>query len=189
VKGSIVRALIAALVDRHLAKEVAARVGPEAQALFAEPPLPTMWVDALHSNEIYQAILEEVGPVQLRAIAREAIAKGLAPLLRGTVERVLAIFGVSPATLLSRIDRAAGGTSRGMAYRYEVIDDSSGVFDLEFPALTGVPLGPFVASAGGLELIFELCHARGTFGDPEPVPNGRNNHMRYRVAWKSVTRG
>ena len=188
VKGSIIRALVAVLADRRLLDPVGERVSPAARALLVEPPLQTMWVDARISIEIYQAILEVAGPDQLRAISRESIARGLVPLLRTTIERVLAVFGASPAMLLARLDRAAGGTSKGMVYRYTPIDDTSGDFDMEIPALTDVPLGPFVSTGGALELIFEMCGARGVFSEPRMVPNGKNNRMYYRVAWRPVTR-
>lgn len=188
VKGSIIRALVAVLGDRHLLSVVGERLSPAARALLLDPPLQTMWIDAGLGIEIYQAILETAGPEQLRAISRESINRGLLPLLRATIERVLAIFGASPAILLARLDRAAAGTSRGMVYRYTPIDESSGDFDMEIPGLTDVPLGPFVSTAGALELIFEMCGARGAFSEPEMVPNGKNNRMRYRVAWRPVTR-
>ncbi|MEO7327383.1 MAG: hypothetical protein ABI193_02310 [Minicystis sp.] len=188
VKGSIIRPLIAVITGRGLLDAVAARVSPETRVILREPPLFTAWIDVRNSIEIYQAVLEIVGADQLRAIGREAIAQGLMPLLRSTIERVLAVFGVSPASLFARLDRAAGGTSRGMLYRYVPIDETSGDFDLEIPALTDVPLGPFVSTGGALELIFELCKVRGTLSEPRMVPNGRNNRMRYRVTWRSSTR-
>ncbi len=188
VKGSIIRPLIAVIAGRGLLDAVAARVSPETRAILEEPPLFTAWIDARNGIEIYQAVLEIAGADQLRAISRESIARGIMPLLRSTIERVLAVFGVSPASLFARLDRAAGGTSRGMLYRYVPIDDTSGDFDLEIPAMTDVPLGPFVSTGGALELIFELCRVRGTLSEPRMVPNGRNNRMRYRVSWRSATR-
>jgi hypothetical protein len=188
VKGSIIRALVAVLANRGLIAAVGERVSPAARALLLDPPLQTMWVDASVSVEIYQAILEIAGADQLRAISREAINRGLLPLLRATIERVVAVFGASPAMMLSRLDRAAGGTSRGMVYRYTPIDDTSGDFDMEIEGLTDVPLGPFVSTGGALELIFELCGARGAFSEPQMVPNGKNNRMHYRVTWRPVTR-
>ena len=188
VKGSVIGSLVAAIAAHGLRDAVAARVSPAACALITEPPLPTMWVDARVSNELYQAVYEIAGADQLRRITREAIARGVAPLLRATIARVLAIFGTSPATLLARMDLAAAGTSRGLIYRYEPIDDTSGRFEIEYPSLTDVPLGPFVATGGGLELVFEMCGARGSFSDPELVLNGRKNRMRYLVTWRPVTR-
>ena len=184
IKGSILRPLILTLASRNLIDPVAARVSPAARAILLDPPVFTEWLDARLSIEIYQAVLEVAGADQLRAIGRESIARGIMPLLRSTIERVLAVFGVSPATLFARLDRAAGGTSRGMVYRYTPIDDCSGEFDLEIPALSDVPLGPFVSTGGGLELIFELCGTRGTISEPRLVDNGRNNRMRYQVSWR-----
>jgi hypothetical protein len=188
VKGSIVRSLVAAIAAHGHTAAVSARVSPAARALLTEPPLPTMWVDGRLSLELYQAVYETAGADQLRRISREAIERGVLPLLRSIIERVLAIFGTSPATLLSRLDRAAAGTTRGLVYRYEPIDETSGRFEIEYPSLTDVPIGPFVATGGALELIFEMCGTRGVFSDPEMVPNGRRNRMRYAVSWRTVTR-
>jgi hypothetical protein len=188
VKGSIVRSLVAAIAAHGQRDAVAARVSPAARALLTDPPLPTMWIDGRLSLELYQAVYDAAGAEQLRRISREAIERGVVPLLRSIIERVLAIFGTSPATLLSRLDRAAAGTTRGLVYRYEAIDDTSGRFEIEFPSLTDVPFGAFVATGGALELVFELCGVRGTFSEPEMVLNGRKNRMRYTVMWRTVTR-
>lgn len=189
VKGSIVRALVSALSEQGLRDAVLTHVSPQARLLLLDPPVATMWIDARLQNEIYQAILELVGADKLRRINRTAVERGLSPLLRATAERVLRIFGATPAALLSKLDRVGGSTARGVVYHYEVISAGSGHFDVEYPTLQDVPLGPFIATGGALELVFELCTVRGSFGDPVVVPNGKNNRMRFLVSWRDVTRG
>jgi hypothetical protein len=167
--------------------DVSARVSAASQALLRDPPLQTEWIDARLSIEIYQAGLEVAGNDKLRQISKDAIQGGLAPLLQQTIERVLAIFGASPASLLSRFDRVAGTTARGVVYRYAPLQERSGIFEMELRWLRDVSPGIFVATSGSMELVFDLCQVKGTFSDPEMVPNGRNNRMRYAVSWWPVT--
>lgn len=189
VKGSMVRSVAAVLAQRGLRDAVTGRVGPEARALLLDPPLPTQWVDARVFNQIYDALYELLGAERLRTLNKEAVEHGLGPLLRATAERVLRIFGASPATLFSKLDRVAGSTARGVTYHYEVVDAKSGLFDVEYPSLTDVPLGPFVATGGALEMIFDMCGVQGSIGDAEWVPNGRRNRVRFKVSWREPRRG
>ena len=184
VKGSVVRAVVLTLGSHGLREAVLARVTPAAAELVRDPPLPTMWVDARPHNEIYQALLEVVGAERLRALNREAVERDVSPLLRGAAMRVLRIFGMSPATLLSKLDRVSGTTARGVIYRYTPIDGASGWFEVDYPTVQTVPLGAFVATGGALTLVFEMCGVKGTFGEPEWVANGQRNRARFAVAWE-----
>lgn len=183
VKGSMVRAFVQSLTDHGLRDKVMVRVTPEAAALIREPPVATMWVDGRLHNEILQAILELVGPERLRTINRDAVARGVNPLLRATAMRLLRIFGTSPSTLLSKLDRVGGSTARGVVYGFTPTGAASGWFEVSYPGLATVPLGAFVATGGGLVLIFEMCGVQGSFGEPEWVANGRRNRARYSVSW------
>ena len=78
--------------------------------------------------------------------------------------------------------------SRGVVYRYESLSETSGRFDIEYPGLSDVPLGPFVATGGALELIFDICGVQGTIDGLSYVPNGRNNRVRYEVNWRAGRR-
>ena len=188
VKGSVVRAIVTLLTEHGLQDEMIRQVSPRAAALIVEPPLPTMWVDARDSNDIYQALHDLVGPERLRRLNHDAIERGVSPLLKAAAEGVLRIFGASPGALLSKLDRVGGSTARGVVYHYVEIDAHSGHFDIEYPALRDVPVGPFVATGGALELVFDMCRVRGMFGEPVFVPNGRNNRMRFLVSWREITR-
>lgn len=189
VKGSVVRAVVTVLTEHGFRDAVSSRVSPGARVLLVDPPLATMWSDARLHNEILQALLDVAGADRLRRINRVAIDRGVSPLLRATAERVLRIFGASPAALLSKLDRVAGTTARGVVYHYAEINAGSGHFEVEYPTLRDVPLGPFVATGGALELVFDLCGVRGSFGEPVLVANGRHNRMRFVVSWRDVTRG
>lgn len=184
VKGSMFRSVAVALVGHPARATIVAGVGPEARALLDDPPLPTAWLDARLINDLYQVMYERLGEAELRRINYEAAARGVSPLVRGAVERLLRVFGASPATLLSKFDRVAGTTSRGVVYRYEALSETSGRFDIEYPGLSDLPLGPFVATGGALELIFDICGVQGTIDGLSYVPNGRNNRVRYEVNWR-----
>jgi len=183
VKGSMVRAVAATLSEHGLRDRIVAAVSSHAAALLLDPPLPTEWLDARLLNEIYEAVRGDVGDAELRKLNRETMRRGLSPLIRAAAESLLRTFGASPATLLGRLERVAGTSARGVVYHYEPLDESSGHFDMELPTLRDVPLGPFVALAGALEDVFDLCNVKGTIDAPEVVPNGRQNRARSRVSW------
>lgn len=182
-KGSVVRSMAATLGEHGLLDGIAAAVSPAARAMLLDPPLPTAWIDGRVVNEVYEAILQLHGADVLRRMNRQAIERGVSPLIRGAAESVLRIFGASPATLLSRLGRVGGTMARGVTYRYDAESDTSGVFEIEYPGLVDVPLSASIATVGGLELVFEMCSTRGTFGPPELVANGRNNRVRFAVSW------
>lgn len=188
VKGSMVRSLAAVLGERGLRDSLAERVSPAARGLLHDPPLPTEWIDARLFNEIYEALYQRVGAEELRRLNRDAVDRGVSPYVRAAAESLLRVFGVSPAALLGRLERVAGTTGRGVVYRYEPIDDTSGTFEIEYPALRDVPLGPFVATSGALESLFELCGTTGRIDAPEVVPNGRQNCVRFQVSWRAPRR-
>lgn len=185
VKGSVVRSLVLTLAQHGLSGAVASKVGADARALVEAPPVSTEWVDARLHNQIYVAIAELYGDERLRALNREATERGVSQILRGTIEGILRMFGVSPPTLLSRLDRVAGTTSRGVLYRYTTTAATQGHFEIEYPTLTQVPMAPFVATAGALELVFDFCGVRGSIDHPVVIDNGRHNRVRFTVAWSS----
>ncbi len=185
-RGSVVRSLAATLVEHHLLDEIAATVSPAARSMLREPPLPTEWIDGRVLNEIFEAILRVHGADLLMRLNRQSIERGVSPLIRGAAESVLRVFGVSPATLLSRLGRVGGTMSRGVVYHYDALTETSGSFEIEYTNLVDVPLGASIASVGGLELIFDMCSVRGSFGAPEVVANGRRNRVRFPVSWRPL---
>lgn len=96
------------------------------------------------------------------------------------------MFGVSPATLLSRMGRVGGTMSRGVVYHYVAESETSGTFDVEYVELVDVPLAASIATAGALDMVFDMCSVRGTFGPPEVVLNGRRNRVRFAVSWRAA---
>lgn len=185
-KGSVVRSLAAPLGEHRLLDGIAASVSPAAARMLRDPPLATEWIDGRVLNEIFEAILLLHGADLLRRLNRQSIERGVTPLLRGAAESVLRVFGVSPATLLSKLGRVAGTTSRGVNYHYEAESETAGTFDIEYPGLVDVPLGPSIATVGALDLIFDMCSVRGSFSAPEVVPNGRRNRVRFAVSWRAA---
>jgi hypothetical protein len=178
------RGLCAVILAQGMHEQVLARVDPATRAMMLDPPPATTWIDAHRLMDVDQVLLELRGAAVLRQMTRRAAEEGMLPVLRGTVEGLLRLFGASPASLFSRVGRFAGSTARGIEYRYIVTSETSGLLELEHVGLTNVPRGPLVATAGGLEYIFELCGVRGTISDPEMVDNGRANICRYQVAWR-----
>jgi hypothetical protein len=188
VKGSLVRSLVVTIHEHGLRDAVLARVSPAAAALVRDPPLATMWVDGPVFNEILQALYEIEGAERLRHLNREAVERGLSPLLRATVPGLLRLFGTSPATLLSRLDRLGATSSRGFTARYLPSTPTAGSLEMAFPSLRDVPIGAFVATGGALKLVFELCGVPGTLGEPVWVDEQRRNAMRFAVAWLAARR-
>jgi hypothetical protein len=184
-KGSMARSMAQALAEHRLLDSVAAAVSPAARAMLLDPPLPTVWIDGRILNQVYEAILELHGADVLRRLNRQAVERGVSPLIRGAAESVLRVFGVSPATLLSRLGRVGGTIARGVTYRYDVDTETSGVFEIEYPMLVDVPVAASIATVGGLDLVFDMCSVRGSFGPPEVVENGRNNRVRFPVSWRA----
>lgn len=185
VKGFMVRSIVTVLLRHGLRDQVVARVGPRAAALIEDPPLATEWLDVVPHNEILQALFELLGSEKLRALNREAVELGVSPLVKGAAMSVLRVFGTSPATLLARFDRVSGTTARGILYRWTPAGENGGSLEIAYPGLQNVPLGPLVATAGALSIIFELCGVReGTIGDPEWVSSTVRNRARYPVSWR-----
>ncbi len=184
VKATLFRGLCSVLALQGLEAAVLEQVPPETRALMVDLPPATTWLDARRIIDLQSAILALKGPSGLRQIARRGVEQSVIPIVRGTVERVLRVFGISPATVLARMGVLAASTSRGVEYRYTPTSETSGVLELEHVGLRDVPEAPLIATAGGLEGMFELCGVRGTVSDPVMVDNGRGDTCRYTVSWR-----
>jgi hypothetical protein len=183
-KATMFRGLCTVVAAHGLREQLLAHVGPETRALILDLPPATTWLDARHLIEVDQALLELRGPVVLRQLTRQAAELGLAPVLRGAAESLLRLFGASPASIFARTGRLTGTTSRGVEYRYSPTSETSGVLELEHVGMTRVPMGPLVATAGGLEYVFDLCRVKGSISDPVMVNNGLDNTCRYHIGWQ-----
>jgi hypothetical protein len=184
VKAFNLRGLVAVLRRDALLASVCEKVSPATRVMIDEPPAANGWLDAAVLNEVYAVILREHGDAELRRLVRDSLEQGALVFLRPAVEAVLRLFGVHPATIFSRIQMFAGPNSRG--YEWEFVSEGAtrGVVRLTLPNERDVPRAAFVATAGVLEAILELCSTKGRVHDPEMIANGYGNAARLRVEWE-----
>lgn len=184
VKAFNLRALVAVLRRDGLLGAVSEHVTPATRAVLDDLPGPNAWLDASVLNEVYAAVLARRGEDELRRVVRASMDQGVMVMLRPALEAVLRLFGVNPATVLSRIQFFAGPNSRGYEWTFASEGAQAGIVRLALPNESDVPFAAFVAAAGVLEMAFELCRTTGTVERPRVVADGRGNAATIRVTWQ-----
>jgi hypothetical protein len=184
IKASMFRGYLAAVDKAGLRDQVRALVSKQTQALMDLPPPISEWLGYEPTDELVIAIDALGGAAEVRALSRRAVLEGMAPFMRSVVQGFLSLFGVSPASLFSRMPQLTGTVSRGIEYGYTEESAHSGTLVVRYPSRHDVPLCVFVAVAGTLESIYDVCDAHGTVSAPEVIAEPAANAARFHLRWR-----
>jgi hypothetical protein len=183
VKGSFLRGYCTALKNLGWYPLVMRRGSPECREALETPPPSSSWVDYAPVEETLRIIESERGLNAVRKLGHDAVAAGVAPFMQTLVQGLLRLFGVSPASFFSHLQRAAAQTLRGVEHSYAPVSDYSGIVTIALPERQDVPAAVWYSSAGGLEIVFETCSVTGHVQDPVVVSD---NAAQFRVTWRGA---
>jgi hypothetical protein len=181
-KASLLRARQETLRRLGRLAELRVALPAESRRWLTDPPLASTWIDSRILFELDHAIYRRFGPDVTRQVGEESLRGDVVGVLRFTAEATLRLFGVSPATLLTHFDRLARTTIRGTVFQYTAESPRAGVLLQRYLRGEGCPYGAWLASTGGMRLVFEMTGCRsGTISDPEVLPG--QSAARYRFTW------
>jgi hypothetical protein len=128
-------------------------------------------------------VCDVLGDDSLEELAAMTVRRSVGPLLRTAVEGTLRLFGTSPLSLFSRLDKLTGSTVRGIAFSWEAVGPRSGITTVTYPDSRDVPISTFVAMRAGFINVFELCGSTGTVRFTERVDSPPRNTARFAITW------
>ena len=165
--GAVYRITADFLEKRGLKNEVMAQLTPGSRKLVEKPPFPFSWHDSAALEEIEQ-VLHARSP-QLAADLGYAAADYLSSTLIAPVFKMaVTLFGKTPDALFQNLDRFYSMVVRGFSFRYEAGSESSGTVFVQISG--GRPHESlFQQIRGNLKVMYDLCGATGTIGEPSVV--------------------
>jgi hypothetical protein len=186
VKGAFLRGYRAALESLGLYSKVIERSSPRVRDALQTPPPTSAWVEYALCEEILRIVEGERGMIGVRKLGHDGVTAGVAPFMQVFVQGLLRLFGISPATIFTHMNRVAGQTTRGLHYTYVPTSESAGVITVALPSRKAGQVDPTVwyASAGGLEIVFETCNVTGHVQEPIVAKDGVGNSAQFRVSWR-----
>jgi hypothetical protein len=185
VKAAYLSALSTTLKKVGVLADVIEHASARTRDALENPPPPSVWIDYGICVEVYRIVGELRGRPAIRSVMREATYAGIAPFKQVFVQGLLRLFGVSPATLFTHMNKLAGQSSRGGEFVYTPTSDSSGVMTVTMPDEKDVDPSVWYASAGGFDVVFETCNVIGTVLDPTYRTDGPSNCAEFRLSWRN----
>jgi hypothetical protein len=184
VKGAFLRGYALALKRLGMWSLVFDRGSPQLRDALQSPPPTSTWIDYRVCEEILLIVQADRGMSSVRRLGHDAVTAGVAPFMQNFVQGVLRVFGVSPASMFGLMNKVSGQTTRGIEHSYVPTSEHSGVHTVNIPSWREVESVVWYSSAGGLEIVFDVCHVLGTVQDPIVVDNGLGNRAEFRVSWR-----
>jgi len=166
-KASIFRGFVVAIEKEGLLEPVRARVSAETRGFIDSPPPASTWMPSWPSEQIAEAVTEIAGVQRWRRIAylRHARRRGAAAA-RGH-RGLLATVSVRSPRRCFRACSTHAVEHQGIDYQFTSTGEREGEMIVTYPHRRDLPMSTYFAVAGALEVVFELCGARGTIDDPE----------------------
>jgi len=165
--GLSVRCGIDFIKDLGLTAKVRADASPATQQALDNPPAKLGWHDATVLDELETLLLKHGGReacVDLGHYAGVSLGGGIVKPVLGFA---LQIFGTTPQTIFSNLDRFYSIVTRGLHYQFESISEKSGRLILTADG-DNPPPALFDVCRGNLIYLLDLTGVTGTI-DPYEV--------------------
>jgi hypothetical protein len=163
--GAVYRITFDFLRERSLVDGLKEKLSPASLRVLEKPPFPFSWQDAAPLEEI-ERILYAQSP-ELAADLGFAAAKFLSGNIVAPVFKMaMALFGGTPDTIFSHLDRFFSMVVRGFTFRYERDGAKEGRV---VAVIAGGEVHPavFQQLKGNLAMMYGICGARGTVAEPK----------------------
>lgn len=182
--GAAVRSAIEFIGQKGLTERIRAEASPAALAAMDKMPSMMTWQDSPVLDELETLLAKHAGRDACMELglfaARKLGGSVVAPVLRFALQ----LFGNTPKTLFSNLDRFYPMVTRGLSYGYEPVSESEGVVVLNAEG-PDVPPALFDVTRGNLMYMMELTGSSGTVAPP--VVKSTDAHrtvVHYPVRWE-----
>jgi hypothetical protein len=159
--GLSVRCGIDFIKDRGLAEKVRADASPAVQQALDNPPPKLSWQDAAVLDELETLLLKHGGReacVDLGHYAGVSLGGGI---VKPVLSFALQIFGTTPQTIFSNLDRFYSIVTRGLHYEFQPVSEKSGTVILTADGKNPPP-ALFDVCRGNLTYLLDLASVTGT---------------------------
>ena len=165
--GLSVRCGIDFIAERGLTEKVRADASPTARQALDNPPAKLGWCDAMVLDELETLLLKHGGRqacVDLGHYAGVSLGGGI---VKPVLSFALHIFGTTPQTIFSNLDRFYSIVTRGLHYEFEPVSEKSGTVVLTAEGKNPPP-ALFDVCRGNLVYLLDLAGVSGTI-EPHQV--------------------
>ena len=183
VKGSLLRGFLDALAKENVRDKVLERATNSTRELVASLPPASSWVDGDVMFDLNRATLELLGADALERLTLAGNRAALSKAMTFAVESLMRLFGVSPATVFSRMNQMASSTTRGLDYQWTSTGARAGSLRITFVNATDIPAAAWISIRGGLRLVFDYCKLDGKIAPHALLPGARGNASDFALQW------
>jgi hypothetical protein len=164
-------------------RSVLAAIPAETRPMLDDPPHGTEWIDIVHNLNLFRTYDAMGGPGAVRAMVYETTRDSSFFMVRPVVQMALSVFGMTPATLLSRAELFLRFNVRGQRFHFAPSGPRSGTIEIR---LVGEhpPRAFFDAWAGIATYVFEVCGTKGTAEVREVEDEGTDGLGWLDLAWE-----
>jgi hypothetical protein len=163
--GLSVRCGIDFIAEKGLTAKVRADASPAAAAALDHPPPKLGWQDATVLDELETLLAKHGGReacVDLGHYAGVSLGGGIVKPVLGFA---LQMFGTTPQTIFTNLDRFYSIVTRGLHYRYEPLSEKSGTILLTAEG-ANPPAALFDVCRGNLVYLLDLTGVAGKIDPP-----------------------
>src|SRR3954469_21663872 len=132
--GAIIQGYLKTIDRMGLRAEVRERVSERTRGVMDKPPLVVSMVSGTVLDDMMVAVTAVRGIDAVREIAARSMADSLGVVLKTLLTNTLRLFGRSPRTIFERLGTLSAPMIRGLDFKYQPLDDTSGLVSIDFPA-------------------------------------------------------
>lgn len=183
IKGTVWNGRLRAAAEHLPLRELRGAVSDTTRKLIDDPPPASSWVPGQALVELDAAIYDLRGSDICARCSRDTSTVAGTTVLRTMAEGMLRLFGMSPATLFSRMSQVASTSVRGVEYEYTPSGPTSGRMTIRYVHCRNVPYSVFISISGGMGAIFSFLGIKGHVSPPEISPLAPRNAASVSLRW------
>lgn len=161
IKAQVFTTLCDVLIERKQWDSIEPKLSASTRELTVNRPPSSAWIAGGPLTEVQQLIEQVYGAQTLRECALLASNRSVRKFLLPFAESVLRLFGLTPWSLLSRMNQLTASSVRGMSMTAVQKGTHGAVITLEYTNTQKLPQASLEATAGGLMSLFELVPFEG----------------------------
>jgi hypothetical protein len=150
--------------------EVRAAASERLVPLLDQPREAPKWMDGLAFDELNAVVYGLRGREGLRELLQQVMKSGLAKVLEPIIQLALAVFGGTPAAILSRADSLLAVNSRGVRMKWMTSTFTSGIVQVSCGEV--IPPISWIAWEGIFIHVVELAGVSGAVGEARASADG-----------------
>lgn len=183
-KAQLLTSFIEVLKEQHRWESIAREMTDESLAVVRSNPLDSTWINARPLVEACALTMDLYGSAELRESFYRSTKLSTVRYLRPFLEATVRLFGVAPATLLSRLNQFVSHSTKGIELSFVASDAANGVLTFHAEGSKGLPLSALEMTAGSLRSIFDFTNSTGSCTSLKWL-NAEQNTGELRIQWKS----